>query len=38
MVGVQGRDYALQAPSDINIVMATQRAITYAHGAQNQAK
>ena len=31
VVGVQGRDYALQAPSDIYIVMATQRAITYAH-------
>jgi hypothetical protein len=30
MVGVQGRDYALQAPSDIYIVIATQRAITYA--------
>ena len=30
MVGVQGRDYALQAPSDIYIVMVTQRALTYA--------
>ena len=30
VVGVQGHDYALQAPSDIYIVMATQRAITYA--------
>ena len=30
MVGVQGRDYALQEPSDTYIVMATQRAIIYA--------
>ena len=30
-MGVQGRDYALQTPSDDHIVMATQRALTYAH-------
>ena len=31
VMGVQGRDYALQTPSDDHIVMATQRALTYAH-------
>ena len=31
VMGVQGRDYALQAPSDIFIAMATQRASAYAH-------
>ena len=30
IVGVQGHDYALQEPSDIYILLATQRAITYA--------
>ena len=28
---VQGRDYALHAPTDDHIVLATQRALTYAH-------
>jgi hypothetical protein len=31
VMGVQGRDYALQAPSDIFIALATQRALAYAH-------
>ena len=30
IVGVQGHDYVLQEPSDIYILLATQRAITYA--------
>ena len=29
-MSVQGRDYALQAPTDDNTVLATQRALTYA--------
>ena len=29
-MSVQGRDYALQAPTDDHIVLATQRALTYA--------
>ena len=29
-MGVQGRDYTLQAPSDAHIALATQRALTYA--------
>ena len=30
VVGVQGRDLALQAPTDEHIIKATQRALTYA--------
>ena len=30
VMGVQGRDYALQEPTDDHIVLATQRALTYA--------
>ena len=30
VMGVQGRDYALQEPTNDHIVLATQRALTYA--------